>query len=186
MRVDVRIAPDSAPGLPVEDTGIVSIPATQTTAQRAWTEVPGLGSFGAAMRSDLTMTSVPSPAQSASVLSYAFATTSQASARLKVVAVPVHPLTSANGLRIAVSIDGAPFETFDFATHGRSDEWKANVLSNTAVREQVLDALAPGRHRLDIRALDPGFILDRIEIDFDGAPAFYGRPRIGPDRTMMN
>jgi len=25
-------------------------------------------------------------------------------------------------------------------------------------------------------ALDPGVILDRIEISFDGAPTYYGRP----------
>ncbi len=62
-----------------------------------------------------------------------------------------------------------------FATHGRSDEGKRNVLSNTAVREWTVPALTPGRHELVIRALDPGFILDRIDILFDGAPACYGR-----------
>jgi hypothetical protein len=36
--------------------------------------------------------------------------------------------------------------------------------------------LEPGRHRLEIYALDPGVVLDRIEIDLDGAPTHYGAP----------
>jgi hypothetical protein len=32
----------------------------------------------------------------------------------------------------------------------------------------------PGAHTLTIYALDPGFILDRLEIAFDEAPRAYG------------
>jgi hypothetical protein len=73
-------------------------------------------------------------------------------------------------------MDGGAFQELDFMTHGRSDEWKANVLSNTAVRTVAVDNLAAGRHALKIRALDPGFVLDRLELSFDGAPTFYGKP----------
>lgn len=50
------------------------------------------------------------------------------------------------------------------------------MLSNTALRTLSLENVAAGRHVLRVRALDPGFILDRLELAFDGAPQFYGRP----------
>lgn len=176
LQVNLRLQRDPAPGLQTENGRIVTIPATHAASRDGWTLVPGLGSFGESMRSSLTLKSIDTSAQSTSELTYEFATISQGKVKLKLVAVPVHPLTSANKLRIAVSLDGSPFETFDFATHGRSDEWKANVLSNTAVREQVHTDVSAGRHKLKIRALDPGFVLDRVELSFDGAPAFYGKP----------
>jgi len=147
----------------------VTISAVQAAPVTGWTLVPGLGSFGGSMRSSLA-------AGAGSTLAYEFATMSQGPAQLKVVAVPVHPLTSRDKLRIAVSFDNEPFRELDFTTHGRSDEWKANVLSNTALRTLSLENVAAGRHVLRVRALDPGFVLDRLELAFDGAPQFYGRP----------
>ena len=80
------------------------------------------------------------------------------------------------GVRIAVSLDGGPLQIFDYATIGRSDEWRENVLSNTAVRSLPFKLLQPGPHVLKVHALDPGVVLDRIEIELDGAPKHYGAP----------
>jgi len=165
----LQVQPDPAPGLPLESERIVTISAVQAAPVTGWTLVPGLGSFGGSMRSSLA-------AGAGSTLAYEFATMSQGPAQLKVVAVPVHPLTSRDKLRIAVSFDNEPFRELDFTTHGRSDEWKANVLSNTVLRTLSLENVAAGRHVLRVRALDPGFVLDRLELAFDGAPQFYGRP----------
>jgi len=79
-------------------------------------------------------------------------------------------------VRIAVSLDDGPLQIFDYATIGRSDEWRENVLSNTAVRSLPFKLLQPGPHVLKIHALDPGVVLDRIEIELDGAPKHYGAP----------
>lgn len=38
--------------------------------------------------------------------------------------------------------------------------------------------LAKGAYRLRIHALDPGFILDRIDVRLDGAPDCYGAPPV--------
>jgi hypothetical protein len=76
---------------------------------------------------------------------------------------------------MAVAIDGVSAGIVDYTTHGRSDEWKNNVLTNTAVRTVALPDMAPGEHTVEVRALDPGVILDRIDIRFDGAPAYYGK-----------
>ena len=44
-------------------------------------------------------------------------------------------------MRIAVSLDDGPLQVLDYATIGRSDEWRNNVLSNTAVRTIPLKML---------------------------------------------
>jgi hypothetical protein len=109
-------------------------------------------------------------------LEYRFQTRSAGGATLRFVAVPVHALTSEHGLRIAVQLDDGPLQTFDYTTVGRSDEWKQNVLSNMAVRSASFEHLAPGEHRLRVYALDPGVVLDRIDVVMDGAPHYYGMP----------
>jgi hypothetical protein len=105
---------------------------------------------------------------------YEFTSTSAVGGELKVVALPTKPLRPGLGVRIAVSLDGGPLRVFDYATIGRSDQWRENVLSNTAVRSLQFKLLAPGAHELRIHALDPGVVLDRIEIELDGAPKHYG------------
>jgi hypothetical protein len=40
----------------------------------------------------------------------------------------------------------------------------------------AIKLLEPGAHVLKIHALDPGVVLDRIEIELDGAPKHYGAP----------
>ena len=46
-----------------------------------------------------------------------------------------------------------------------------------ACLEQALARLKPGRHTLRIYALDPGVVLDRIDVVLDGAPELYGAVR---------
>ncbi|MES2337188.1 MAG: glycosyl hydrolase 115 family protein [Pseudomonadota bacterium] len=139
-----------------------------------WERVAGLGSRGVALRSRLDLAAPGAP------FDLPFRTPDQSDVEVRIVALPVHPLTSANGLRIRVQIDDGAIETLDFATHGRSDEWKQNVLSNSAVRSIRLPQLAAGAHRVRLRALDPGFVLDRIDIRPDGAPDYYGAPPLRP------
>ena len=88
--------------------------------------------------------------------------------------MPTHPLTSANQLRLGYRIDEGPLAILDYRTHGRSNEWKLNVLSNTAVRSLPSQKFSPGKHRLRLYAMDPGFILDRVDIVPDGAARYYG------------
>lgn len=154
---------------PQERERVVTMAATQAQPNASWELVPGLGSRGASLRARLTP-GVAAP------LAYVFSSALPGPAQLKIVALPVHPLTSANGLRVGVSVDGGPVEVMDFATHGRSEEWKLNVLSNTAVKTRVLEKLDAGTHTVRFVAMDPGFILDRIDILFEGAPQYYGAP----------
>jgi hypothetical protein len=171
LEVDARLIKATA-GLPPAINRIISIPATLARSD-AWAVVPGLGSQGSALRARLDLPTVEKP-NLAEPLAYLFATDGQGDAELHVVGVPVHPLTSRNRLRLAIRIDGGPLQTLDFQTFGRSDEWKRNVLTNTTVRTVPLKRLPAGPHRLEVYPLDPGFILDRIDVRLDGAPDHYG------------
>ena len=131
--------------------------------------------MGAALRSSLALPSVEvSRAAEVAPLMIEFQTDSAGPVGVNIVALPTHPLTSENQLRLGYSIDDGPLGILDFRTHGRSDEWKLNVLSNTAVRSLPSRRFAPGKHRLRVYAMDPGFILDRVDIIPDGAARYYG------------
>ena len=154
----------------------VSIPALAAAAGADWERLPGLGSRGGVLRARLTLPSRPlAKAAAGTPATYRFTTVTATGATLNVVALPTHPLSPANGLRVGLSLDDGPMQELDFATVGRSDQWRANVLSNTAVAHVTLKAVTPGTHTLRIVPLDPGVTLDRIELVFDRA-----RPRYGP------
>jgi hypothetical protein len=174
VKVNVRVAPGAADGVATEQDRIITLPATAAEASAGW-ETIDTGSFGAAMRAAFDTPSRDSAIAASPVLRYRFHSHTAGAAQLRLVALPVHPLTSDNRLRMAVAIDGAHAGVVDTTTHGRSDEWKNNVLTNTAVRTIPLPHLAPGEHTVEVRALDPGVALDRIEIRFDGAPVYYGK-----------
>lgn len=84
--------------------------------------------------------------------------------------VPTHPVEGEK-LRVKVTFDGEDLGTVDYATKGRSEEWKENVLWNKASRR--LKTSLKGKpthdpsqsersHKLAITALDEGVILDQI------------------------
>ncbi|MCS0633929.1 glycosyl hydrolase 115 family protein [Telluria mixta] len=160
--------------------GIVVLRAGAATPTRDWTPQPGLGTSGSAMRARLdlpsrTVADLADLAASAPLV-YRFATAGDGETQLRLVAVPEHPLTAANRVRFAVSLDGGAPEVVDTTTAGRSEQWKEDVLSNMAVRTWRVGRLAPGMHTLTVHALDPGIVLDRIDVVPDGAPDHYGMP----------
>ncbi len=172
LTVNVQAQDDG--GRPGEREKIVVLPAASASAPD-WEAQPGLGSSDGALRArlDLPLRTVDAPGQP---LTYRFQSRSEGAATVRVVAVPVHALTAANGVRMAVRLDDGPLQALDYKTVGRSEEWKQNVLSNTAVRTIGVAHLTPGAHTLRVYALDPGVILDRIDVVMDGAPSWYGMP----------
>jgi hypothetical protein len=153
----------------------VTLPALAAAPGRDWQAVPDLGSQNGALRSVLTLPSRPlSRVSEGDPATYRFATLTATGATLRVVGLPTHPLTPAQGVRIAVSIDDGAYQVLDLATVGRSDAWRHNVLTNTAIATVPVKMVQPGLHRLRLVALDPGVMLDRIELVFDRARALYG------------
>jgi hypothetical protein len=176
VKLAVQVVTAADPSAPVEIGHVIAL-TKPDAVQGDWESLAGLGAYGGALRVKLTMPSRRVPA-AATPLTYRFATDTAGDAMLEIVALPVHPLTAANGLRIAVRIDDGAVQALDYETHGRSDEWKRNVLSNTARRSIPLPKLGAGAHVVRVYALDPGFVLDRIEVRRDGAVERYGAPLV--------
>ncbi|AHE51929.1 glycosyl hydrolase 115 family protein [Sphingomonas sanxanigenens] len=179
IEVTARLLPAPAPGAPAALDHIVSLSPDDAgmPADGSWEHVPDLGSRGTALRSSLTRPSADTIA-GLDPLAWDFSAATAGEAELRIVAIPVHPLTAANGLRLAVRIDDEAPRILDFETHGRSERWKRNVLANSSAETIALGTLAAGAHRVRVYALDPGFLLDRIDVRFDGAPDYYGAPPV--------
>jgi hypothetical protein len=162
----------------IEDDRIVSIYAAHADIRTpGWEDLEGLGHTGSSLRSTLDTPSIANltALQDAPRLTYRFATTTDdGPATLRVVALPMSPVTSENGMRIAVAIDNRPFELIDFSSAEFSETWRRNVLSNTARGTITNLRLGQGAHELSLVALDPGVVLDRIQISFPGANDAYG------------
>jgi len=105
---------------------------------------------------------------------YDFYTFSQSSADITITSLPTYPLNKNFEVRYGLSIDGGPVSILNFRTFGRSDEWKNNVLSNSAKRTLNVPDLKPGKHKLTIHMIDPGVILNHIFIDLGVLQPFYG------------
>lgn len=140
----------------------VVVPTAET---QGFERIDDLGSQGQALRAPLDGT--------AASATYSF-TATEGGGVIRVVALPTHALTADGGVRVKLSLDDGPEQLVDFATVGRSDQWRFNVLSNTAIGEVALKYIAAGPHTIRLTALDPGVIIDRVEIDLDGAMPHYG------------
>lgn len=94
-------------------------------------------------------------------LSFDFNLSGQDSVEVEVRLLPNHPVEG-NRLRFLLSLDGTDSAPVGYETLGRSEEWKENVLRNQAVRCVVLPLGGKRKHRLAVRALDEGVVLDQV------------------------
>lgn len=78
--------------------------------------------------------------------------------------LPRHPVVAGEGLKVKVTADGEQPVIVDYATEGRSEEWKENVLRNQALRRISFPANGHKRRRIRVEALSEGVILDQVEI----------------------
>ena len=171
--VHTRVLPALPDGMTGEDNRIVALSPAAGTLGGDWQTIDGLGSLGKVVRARLDLPS-RTDATGVTPATYAFATASAVGGVLKIVALPTHPLDPTKGLRVAVQLDDGAVTVLDLATSGRSDAWRDNVLTNTAIGTVAFKMVPDGRHVLRVFALDPGVTLDRIELDLDRAPTHYG------------
>ena len=75
--------------------------------------------------------------------------------------VPTHPMNDKK-LRVALSLDGGKNVVKEYQTEGRSEQWKVNTLQCQARFCFTLPTVKKKRHRLVIKALDDGVVLDQI------------------------
>ncbi|WP_316807763.1 glycosyl hydrolase 115 family protein [Pedobacter agri] len=98
------------------------------------------------------------------VANYQFKTTNTDSVYVQVAMAPNHPVEG-RLIRYEITIDDEKPEIVDFHTYDRNEEWKVNVLTNQAVRiSKVKLKKGNGEHKLSIKAIDEGVVLDQIKV----------------------
>ena len=81
--------------------------------------------------------------------------------------LPSHRITSDHaGLRYAVSVNGGPPQVVDLQANEYSPAWNANVLRAWSAGVSTHRLASAGRQTLTIQMVDPGVVLDRIEVRF--------------------
>lgn len=168
----------------LENNGFVSMKAMNftrqtTTPSNQWKRVNDLGYTGNVLEAfPLTirrkpLTDTAAIGQTNAVVEYDFYTFTAASPSVHVFALPTHPLNDNYRVRYAASVDNGPLQVVDMKTFGRSEEWKQNVLRNRAEQKIIFPFLSAGKHTLKIHCVDPGVMLDEIQIDMGGLKKGY-------------
>ncbi|HSC52651.1 MAG TPA: glycosyl hydrolase 115 family protein [Phnomibacter sp.] len=85
------------------------------------------------------------------------------SIRIQLALAPNHP-AAGTSIRYSIQVGTGPVQTIDYATQGRSEEWKQNVLTNQAIRSTKHWVDKPGKQLVKISALDEGVIIDQVKI----------------------
>ena len=135
-----------------------------------WKKIDGLGYAKAAMQA-YPLTAAPlktdNLANIAPCLEYQIHLNNFSDPELILHAVPTLPITSKHGVRVGVQWNDEPIQIIDFATIGRSEEWKQNVLSNKASKKIALKSTIKGTNTLKIYMIDEGVALDYFYINLN-------------------
>ena len=159
----------------VEDNGVVSIKAEnysaiQNTKECKWQTIQGLGRQNDAVGS-FPVTAKPfgmAELNKSPELTYNFFTTTSGEAKLNFYCIPAFPINNDYQLRFAVSIDKAEPVIVNTSLKEKMDEnnpeWKNNVLRSVTIQKIISSIPKPGNHTLKIKMIDPGVVIDKIEI----------------------
>lgn len=90
---------------------------------------------------------------------YDFEVKETADGVVRVAMIPTHAIDGQD-VRFSVSVDGGKPEVFSLKEPFRSERWKENVMRGQTLRE-VPVTLKPGKHTLEIKALDANIVLDQ-------------------------
>ena len=186
VRVDV-VAPTSEPhGEFCESNGTVAIEAERYTDSREgdpgiWTQsdIPGRVSGATVGVQPATFSSYAPESDSAPLLEYDVELSSTGPVDIEVQCTPTQALTEHRDLRYAVSVDDGERAVASIDPDGgeHDPQWQQNVLRGTAIATTTHEIESDGIHTLQLRALDPGLVVDRIVIYTDRTRETYLGPR---------
>ena len=94
-------------------------------------------------------------------IGFDFKTSIKDSIEFELCFVPTHPVSS-NELRVEVNLNKENSIIINYATKGRSEEWKINTLQNQSVKKIKLPSDNSRKQTIYIKALDEGIIIDKI------------------------
>ncbi|MFI6344627.1 glycosyl hydrolase 115 family protein [Streptomyces sp. NPDC050560] len=171
----------------VEAGGYLAIDAAHTTRRVGadgvgWLLVEGLGRAGAGLTPWPVTAVARTPGGAAPRLEYEVSVLTPGEATLWAYLSPRNPALAREGLRYAVSFDGAEPQTVDIIAATGSDDglmnqrWARNTSDNIS-RTATRHTLTTGRHRLKFWMVDPTVVLQRLVLDTGGlTPTYFGPP----------
>ncbi|MDE6009899.1 MAG: glycosyl hydrolase 115 family protein, partial [Muribaculaceae bacterium] len=106
-----------------------------------------------------------------SSLGYDFEVKEAAEGVVRIAVLPTHAIDGED-VRFSVSVDGGEPTVFSLKEPFRSERWKQNVMRGQTVRS-VPVSLQPGKHTLEVKALDDNIAVDQWMWDPEANRKFY-------------
>ncbi|RXK81942.1 glycosyl hydrolase 115 family protein [Filimonas effusa] len=166
---DAGITTDkTATSLPAKDK--LSLPASAYTkaihtSGIRWKPIPDIGKNGSGMTSFPVTASVPL-SKGSPCLEYEVHTTAGDSLRITAFFSPtLNFLHSPGGLRFAVSVDNGTPQVISLNQEENTHAWDLWVANNNIVKTSRQFFGLPGKHTIRYWMIDPGVILQKLEID---------------------
>jgi hypothetical protein len=164
----------------VESDGYVAIEAADTSARTAdgethWEELPGYGATKSAMT--VFPVTAESNTNSKAGLEYKVYLYDAGDFQLQATLAPTLNFVPGRGLRFAISVDGGPKTVVDELEHNSQQDWEQGVSDGVRRVTVPLTIAKPGYHALEIWAIDPGVVLDRLVLSHGPLlPSYLGPP----------
>jgi hypothetical protein len=164
----------------VESNGYVAMDAADTSGRVAdgethWEELPGYGETKSAM-TVFPVTAESNPDSKAG-LAYNMYLYDAGDFQLQATLAPTLNFVPGRGLRFAVSVDGGPRTVVDELEHNSQQNWEQAVSDGVRRVTVPLTIAKPGTHTLEIWAVDPGVVLERVVVSHGSLkPSYLGPP----------
>jgi hypothetical protein len=164
----------------VESDGYVAIEAADTSSRTAdgethWEELPGYGETKSAMT--VFPVTAESNTDSKAAIKYKIYLYDAGDFQLQAALAPTLNFVPGRGLRFAVSADGGPRTVVDELEHNSQQDWEQAVSDGVRRVTVPLTIAKPGYHTLEIWAIDPGVVLERIVVSHGPLrPSYLGPP----------
>ncbi|HKT01821.1 MAG TPA: glycosyl hydrolase 115 family protein, partial [Rugosimonospora sp.] len=187
VQADVRY-PAGRPAGFVEANGYVSILADHFTAAVGangvwWQRIPDLAKTGAGMVPFPVTAASQTPGGDSPRLEYRVTLFSSGPVPVCVSVAPRNPALSPDGLRYAISVDGAAPQLVNITTAtGANDttmnrQWERNTSDNANVTCTTHDIAQPGVHTVKLWMVDPTVVVQQLVLDTGGVrPSYLGPP----------
>jgi hypothetical protein len=167
----------------IEENGAVVMEAEHPSTSHsgtdaAWVEVENLGlGDGAMIVQPTTAPSLTTPAAiiaHAPSLEYSFHLRTAGSHRVDAIFLPALSLNDERGRRYAVSVNGETPTLVSLSSEsGSGNVWSRSVLRQAITGSSTHSFATAGDHTLRIWMVDPGLVLDRVEIHTSLTPYTY-------------
>jgi len=164
----------------VEADGVISIEAESFTHAFGsngvtWRILPDFGRTRSGVTTEPALRAPTELTAASPHLEYAFSNWSRRPWKAILLTAPTQAFQPGRGLRCAISIDDEAPQVLDLAPENER-EWAREVSDSVRTISWEHAATAPGAHVLKVWAIDPGVVLEKIELDFGGLRRSYLGP----------